>query len=67
MATSAIQRFLVLALLGAVAFGVSGCREAERGRILMYEQGVYLGKADTPLDAEQERLLSSHTMRQGAW
>lgn len=39
--------------LAAVALTLSACREEERGRVLNYQKGVYLGAEDQALDQEQ--------------
>lgn len=44
-------------VLLAIAAGVASCREQEQDRPLLYEQGQYGGKKDTPLTPEQERAL----------
>lgn len=49
--------FLMIAL---VVVGTSSCREEERGRLLNYEKGTYLGEADTALNSDQ---LSNLTNR----
>jgi len=41
---------LALVLAG---FAVAACDEAEQGRVLRYEKGTYLGKADTDLNVGQ--------------
>jgi hypothetical protein len=48
------SRHSLFALAAALAASltVSACDDAEQGRILRYEQGVYLGKPDTPLTRE---------------
>ena len=67
MKASAMNRCLAMALVGLLALAASGCREHERGRVLMYEKGVYLGKGDTPLTAEQENRLRGHAAKQAPW
>lgn len=34
-----------------------GCRKEEQGRVLLYEKGTYLGKADDKLDQEKVNTL----------
>ncbi len=46
---------------------LSGCREEERGRILYYQKGTYLGQADQKLDAGQLEALRSRARRQSAY
>ncbi len=63
------QRFFFLALapiLGS-ALLLSGCDEAEQGRILRYEKGTYLGEKDQTLSKEQQDDLRQRTrMQQGS-
>jgi hypothetical protein len=54
---------LILAI-AAVAVGTSACREEEQGRPLNYDKGTYLGKADTSLNSEQLRELTSRSRLQ---
>jgi|GEM_PF-3367673 len=60
---------LSLAVLFVSGLLVSACDEAEQGRILQYQPGVYLGQPDTELsEEEQEALraeLRSRTKLQG--
>ncbi|PTW60843.1 hypothetical protein C8N35_10322 [Breoghania corrubedonensis] len=53
----------VLALV-ALVVGLGSCREHEQGRPLVYEQGQYGGKKDTPLTAEQDRALELRGRKQ---
>jgi hypothetical protein len=53
--------FWCVVLAGLV---LSGCREQEQGRILIYKKGSYLGLADRKLDADQVKLLRLRTQRQ---
>ena len=39
--------------LAAVALTLGACREEERGRVLNYQKGVYLGAEDQALNQEQ--------------
>jgi len=43
---------------------VAACDEAEQGRILRYEKGVYLGKPDQPLDERHKEELRQRVMLQ---
>lgn len=43
---------------------LAGCKEEEQNRVLTYQPGVYLGKPDTPLDADQLRRIRSRTAGQ---
>ena len=55
----------MLALLAVAGF-LQACEQEERGRILQYEKGTYLGPADQNLSAEQLREIEVRTNRQ-AW
>lgn len=44
-------------LVATFAIGLTGCRDSEQDRPLMYEKGVYGGKPDTELSEEQRREL----------
>ena len=48
--------FTVVSTLALMMF-LSGCAEEEQDRILQYEKGVYLGKADQNLTQEQLQKL----------
>jgi hypothetical protein len=53
-----VWRVAAVALLAAMA-AVSGCREEEQGRILLYDKGTYLGKPDQEItDAQRQELRS---------
>lgn len=54
------------ALAPALAAGLllSACDEAEQGRILRYEKGVYLGQPDQALSAELQADLRERTRLQ---
>lgn len=61
-------RPLVLAPVLALAaqLSLTACDEAEQGRVLQYEKGTYLGKADRTLsEAEREELKQRARMQQG--
>jgi hypothetical protein len=50
----------------AVAAGLlAGCNEAESGRPLTYEKGVYKGKQDEPLSGEAREQLRQRMSIQG--
>lgn len=52
-------RLAAAAALIAATAAVSGCREAEQGRILHYQKGTYLGEPDQKLsDAQRQELRS---------
>ncbi len=55
-----------MGLAAAVALTLGSCREEEQGRRIMFEPGVYLGKADTPISAAARRSLSTRAQRQNA-
>jgi hypothetical protein len=46
-------------------FLVAACDESEQGRVLRYEKGTYLGKADTDLSAGQLDELRQRAKLQG--
>ena len=46
----------------AMAISLGACRENEQGRVLLYQKGVYLGKADTE-PSEQARREARDRMR----
>ena len=51
----------------ALPLVLAGCDEAEQGRILHYEKGVYLGPADTKLDQETiDELRQRARLQQGS-
>lgn len=55
----------MLALLAVAGF-LQACEQEERGRILQYEKGTYLGPADQNLSAKQLREIEVRTNLQ-AW
>ncbi len=58
---------LLLWPLVALPLVLAGCDEAEQGRILRYEKGVYLGPEDTKLDQETLDQLRQRTrLQQGS-
>ena len=48
--------FILFSLIG-LAFGLVACEEHEQNRLLHYEKGTYLGKADQQLSEDQLRQL----------
>ena len=48
--------FILFSLIG-LSFGLIACVEEERDRVLRYEKGTYLGKADQQLSEDQLRQL----------
>jgi len=45
---------ILIGCAAVVALSLGACREDEQGRVLLYQKGVYLGKADTE-PSEQAR------------
>ncbi len=56
----------MMGLAAAVALTLGACREEEQGRQLMFEPGVYKGKADSPISAAAMRSLMTRIQRQNA-
>ncbi len=56
----------MLACLVAVGASLGACREDEQGRVLLFNKGVYLGKADTPISEEARRNFRTRALRQSA-
>lgn len=59
-----IARFIAVALLLSAVAAVSSCREAEQGRILHYQKGTYLGKADQDSSKGKEQELRARAQHQ---
>jgi hypothetical protein len=58
VSTKLIRLAAAAALVTALA-AVSGCREEEQGRILLYDKGTYLGQPDQEItDAQRQELRS---------
>lgn len=55
---------LIPVVAGAALLALSACDEAEQGRILQYEEGTYLGQADSGLTDAQRDQLRARAMRQ---
>ena len=51
------RNFLKVFTLAAFMAALSSCAEEEQNRLLSYEKGTYLGKADQSLTPEQVRNL----------
>ena len=49
-----------------MSLALQACREEEQGRILLYDKGTYLGKADQPLTGAQREALRHRASRQRA-
>ena len=60
------QKIIGVLTLVALAGFLQACDENERGRILQYEKGTYLGPADQSLSNEQLREIEVRTNLQ-AW
>ena len=60
------QKLAGLLALIAVAGFLQACEQEERGRILQYEKGTYLGPTDQNLSAGQLREIEVRTNLQ-AW
>ncbi|MEE8516649.1 MAG: hypothetical protein V3T02_08430 [Alphaproteobacteria bacterium] len=45
---------------------LGACREDEQGRVLLFNKGVYLGKADTDITADVRRALGHRIQRQAS-
>ena len=56
----------VMGLAAAVALMLGACREDESDRRVMFEPGVYKGKADTPISATAKRALMTRIQLQNA-
>ena len=51
------RNFLKIFALATFVTALSSCAEEEQNRLLSYEKGIYLGKADQALTQEQVRNL----------
>ena len=51
------RNFLKIFALATFVTALSSCAEEEQNRLLRYEKGTYLGKADQALTQEQVRNL----------
>jgi hypothetical protein len=60
------QKLAGMLALIAVAGFLQACEQEERGRILQYQKGTYLGPADQSLSNEQLREIEVRTNLQ-AW
>ena len=52
-----MSNFCKFFAIAAVVTAISSCAEEEQNRLLSYEKGTYLGKADQSLTPEQVRNL----------
>ena len=57
--------FVVLCFALLAGLVLSGCREEDQGRIIIFEKGRYLGLPDQKLDADQVKSLQHRTQQQG--
>ncbi len=55
--SKAASSVLMVATIAVLSLSLSGCDEAEQGRILRYEKGTYLGKMDTEISPETKNEL----------
>ena len=61
------SNLLMAAVLMLGSLVLAGCDEHEQGRILHYEKGVYLGKADAGLSQQQlDELRQRARLQQGS-
>jgi hypothetical protein len=60
-----LRNYTVLGLISLSVSLLASCRAEEQGRVIMYEPGVYLGKADTKLSNAQVRSLRQRSGYQG--
>lgn len=56
-------RLAVVVIVASIA-ALTGCRKEEQDRVLLFEQGTYLGAPDDVLDDGQVSELRSRTQRQ---
>jgi uncharacterized lipoprotein YehR (DUF1307 family) len=64
--SKAASTVLMVATIAVLSISLAGCDEAEQGRILRYEKGTYLGKADTEVSPEMKNELRYRaTMQRG--
>jgi hypothetical protein len=62
-----ISKSSMTTVLGlALTFGLTGCKDSERDRILMYKKGTYLGSPDRALSDDTLRQLQNRTRYQFA-
>ncbi len=58
------RSLLAAAVIVAGLVALTGCREEEQDRVLLFEQGTYLGEPDNTLDDQQVNELRSRAQRQ---
>ncbi len=61
-----LKSVLLLGCAAAVTLTLGACREEEQDRILIYQKGVYLGQADTPVSEQARRALRQRMRQQGS-
>lgn len=61
--TFASRKALKLLAVMSLAATLGACDEDEQGRILNYDQGVYKGQTDTPIDDETREELRQRARR----
>jgi hypothetical protein len=64
MRSEAKSTVLVMALLASLGVSLTGCDEAEQGRVLRFEKGTYLGQKDTKRSPETESMLRARAAMQ---
>ncbi len=58
-----INKLIFLVIIFTLPF-LSACKEEEKGRILIYDKGNYLGPVDEKLNSNKIYNLQKHTNRQ---
>jgi len=59
------KSFAIFGTLAVSVLVLAACKSEEQGRLTNYKPGVYLGKPDTKLSAEQVRQLARRSSVQG--
>ncbi len=57
---------LTMVVLMVAAVSLGACRKDEQGRVLLFQKGVYLGKADTNISMGARRALDERIRRQSS-
>ncbi|MEO3429386.1 hypothetical protein AAFN88_11045 [Pelagibius sp. CAU 1746] len=61
-----LHKLIPVAAGATLVLALAGCDESEQGRVLRYEKGTYLGKADSELSEERrDELRSRATLQSG--
>ena len=63
----AIRQIAIFFPLIVLSFCLASCAEEEQNRLLSYDKGTYLGKADQSLSSEQVRELIARSQNQGVY